>query len=192
VRRLNRTQKIVRNLFLAALCALLTWAWAGFPALTRGMMLRQEARKNLVPEWKEVFAEEYGTEEVIWLRHDDTFWRVRHEGLNPVWDVFLYESDGILIMPSTIETGVLLAIGDVEAASAELTWKLRRENAVEWTMIGQRVEEDVFRFPAPESVPTALVYPLKNLTRSPWAKEHFDYTLRLYDAQGTLIRESNG
>ncbi|MBE6995965.1 MAG: hypothetical protein E7429_04445 [Ruminococcaceae bacterium] len=199
MRRLNRTQKIVRNLCLAVLCALLTWAWAGFPALTRGMMLRQEARKNLVPEWEEVYAEENDFsqdsvyyKEMIWLRNGDTFWSVRHSGPAQVWEVFLYESDGVLVMPSMNEPGVLLAIGDVEAASAELTWKLRRENAVEWTMTGQRVEEDVFRFPAPENVPTELTYTLENMTKTSWAKEYFDYTLRLYDAQGTLIRESKG
>ena len=193
MRRLNRTQKIVRNLFLAALFALLTWAWTGFPPLTRGMMLRQEARKNLVPDWEEVFAEKYGATEVIWMRHGDTFWRIRHDGLDPVWDVFLYESAGVLVMPSMNEPGVLFAIGDVEnAASAELTWKLRRENAVEWTVSGQRVKEDVFQFPAPENVPTELTYPLKNLMGSAWAKEYFDYTLRIYDAQGVLIRETTG
>ena len=192
MKRLNRKQKVARNLLLAVLCLLLTWAWAGFPPLTRDMMLRQEARKNLVPEWEEVFAEEYGAEEVIWLRHGDTFWRVRHKGLTLVWEVFLYESDGILVMPSMLETGEMLAIGDVEADSAELTWKLRRENALEWTVIGQRAEEDVFRFPAPENVPTELTYPMENLRGSPWPKEHFDYTLRLYDAQGALISETKG
>ena len=156
------------------------------------MMLRQEARKNLVPEWTEIYAEEDGAEEVIWMRHGDTFWRVRHRGVSLVWEVFLYETDGILVMPSVTEAGVLLAIGDMEAASAELVWKLHRDDAVEWTVRGVRMEEDVFRFPAPENVPTELTYSLKNLTGSPWAKEYFDYTLRLYDAEGMLIRESKG
>ena len=76
--RLNRKQKTVRNLLAAALCLTLTWVWAGCPPLTRGMMLRQAARANLVSGWEEAYDESWPDQgRVMYLRWGEDYWQLR-------------------------------------------------------------------------------------------------------------------
>ncbi|MDY5612611.1 MAG: hypothetical protein SPF38_05640 [Dysosmobacter sp.] len=199
MRRLNRKQKTVRNFSLAALCALLTWALAGFPAITRDMMLWRAARENAVTQWQEVYAEpdhtasSYETE-AIYLRSGDDFWCLRHHGLKYIWSVHLYDCEGILVTPSREHPGALLAMGDVDAASAELTWSLlRQEVPLTRTVSGQRQIGEVFLFPMPKDITEAQRAFLENMAGNEWARERlFDYTLRLYNENGVLIQETYG
>ena len=199
MRRLNRKGKIIRNLTLALVIVLLTWAAKGFPPLTREMLLWQAARENAVSQWEEVYAEQETGEnayetEAIYLRSGDDFWCLRHHRLKFIWNVHLYDCEGILVIPSREYPGAMLAMGDVEAASAELTWTLlRQEIPLSRTVSGQRQAEEVFLFPMPEDLTTEQQKFLNNMARNEWAREWlFDYTLRLYDENGALIREISG
>lgn len=196
MRRLHRKGRILRNLALALVIVVLTWAAKGFPSLTREMMLWRAARENGVSQWQEVYVESDQTvesyeTEAIYLRSGDDFWCLRHHGLNLVFNVYLYDCEGILITPSREHAGAMLAIGDVEAESAELTWKmLRLEEHVVRTMTGEKQSNQVFLFPMPEDLPYEQEKILKNMAGSTWARDwFFDYTLRLYDETGALIKE---
>ena len=202
MRRLNRKGKILRNLVLALVIVFLTWAAKGFPSLTREMLLWRAARENAVPHWQEVYAEpDLGVQsyksEAVYLRSGDDFWCLRNYRSDYSWNfynVYLYNCDGILVTPSREHSGAMLAIGDVEADTAELTWSmLRLEEPLVRTVVGQKQNDDVFLFPLPEDLTYKQEKSLKNQFTLPYARDIiFDYTLRLYDENGTLVREISG
>ena len=194
MRRLNRKGKIVRNIALALVIVLLTWAAKGFPALTREMLLWRAARENAVPHWREVYAEpDLGVQsyeaEAVYLRNGDDFWCLRNYRPDYSWNfynVYLYDCDGIL--------GAMLAIGDVEADTARLTCSmLRMEEPLVRTIVGEKQSDGVFLFPMPADLTYDQEKSLKNQCTLPYARDIvFDYTLQLYDENGALIREISG
>lgn len=194
MRRLNRKQKIVRNLLAALTLLVLAWVWNGCPPLTEGMMLRREARKNLVRDWQVVYREAddtwYDTGGVYYLRSGDNFWCLRHQGAKAL-RTELCGWEGVAVTPSKELLGGLLAIGDVGAASAELSWRLRRvENAEVWMVTGDWISEDVIVFAPPENCTEEQLRMMESMQGNQWARDWlFDYVLRLYDENGTLLRE---
>lgn len=201
--RLNRKWKTVRNLLAAVLCVLLTWALMDFPPLTYRMLLRQTARENLVPGFEVLYDEPYDTVRgrVSYLRCGDDFWILwyHHRGglrIQPL-EAELYPPEGtVLVMPSR-EDGQMLALGDVgDAASAELTWTIQdyygKKQLCTLTSTGERLTDDLFRFPVPENATAGEQAEQEDLQTDAWPQERFAYTLRLYEADGGLLREVSG
>ena len=186
--RLNRKQKIVRNLLVAALCLILAWVWAGCPPLTRGMMLRQAARENLVPVWEQVCDEPWPDRgRRVYLQCGGDYWQLWYKGMEVV-RTDLRGTGGIMVTPSRETAGDLLAATNLDAASAEITWNIRWQEET-WTVAGEPLGDALFRFPAPEGLTAKDGTRLRD---SVWPERIFDYTLRLYGNTGELLEEVSG
>ena len=186
--RLNRKQKTVRNLLVAALCLTLTWVWAGCPPLTRGMMLRQAARANLVSGWEEVYDESWPDQgRVMYLRWGEDYWQLRYKGLE-VLQTDICGTGGVMVTPSRETAGDLLVATSLDAVSAEVTWNIRGQEMT-WTVAGELLGDGLFRFPAPEGLSEEN---RRILQGSAWPERVLDYTLRLYSETGDLLREVSG
>lgn len=204
--RLNRKWKTARNLLAAALCILLAWALMDFPPLTYQMLLRQTARENLVPCFDVLYDEPFHTSRghadgrVSYLRCGNDFWVLCYarDGLR-FWtrEAELFKPEGaILVMPSR-EDGQMLALGDMgDAVSAELTWTIQdyygETQVCTLTGTAEQASGELLRFPIPETATDAERTAQKGLQMDAWPEERFAYTLRLYDADGCLLREVSG
>ena len=198
-RRTNRRLAIVRNLLAAALVLALTWAAVGFPPLSRGMMLRQVCRDNLLNSAEGVWEGVYGEEpsRVLWLRSGTTYLWVCY---NPRdwshWSQLCGTADGILVRPMDDGSGDMLALGDVpEAASATLEWSLldsAGQPVCTCAAAGTRDESGAFRFAPGEAADEQEQRWRGYLDSRSLPGRQFCYTLRYYDRNGALLREVSG
>lgn len=168
------------------------------PPLTYGMLLRQVARENLVPEFEVLYDEPDGWgSQVSYLRCGDSFWCMRytHTGLRyHSLKTQLYETEGVLVLPSR-EGGQMLALGDVaDVQAAELTWTIQdyygQTQFCTLTSSGERVTDQLLWFPLPEMTPVEAERQ-ESLRLDAWPEDRFTYTLRLTGPEGTS-REIRG
>lgn len=192
----NRKLAIVRNLLASALVLALTWAAMGFPPVSRGMLLRQLCRENLLNGVEEVWEGGYGEEpyRVLWLRSGNTYLWVCY---NPRdwshWSQLCGTEDGILVRPMDGGDGGMLALGGAaDAASATLEWSLldaAGQPVYTYTAAGTRDGSGAFRFAPGEAADEQELEWRGYLHSGSLPGRQFGYTLRYFDGNGGLLRE---
>lgn len=129
--RLNRKQRVVRNLALAALCLLLLEWMLAFPALSRRGLLRRLEHRYLLEGSELLFtstAADYGFDEphTLYARNEDLLLTMTYNwtplGLRPWPGELRREEDGVCLVQQQWCATSYMAFGNLEdAASAELT-----------------------------------------------------------------------
>lgn len=193
----NRRKRTVRNLLAAVLLLLLTWALTGFPALTKGMLARQVARRNLLPQAEVVYQDrDRQGHRQMYLQSGEDFLRFSYSRNILVygnWEADLFRGDqGMICLPESQEPGVFLALGDLAGGEqAELKLSLSTDWEKSWTLRGEPVSEHCFRFTAEDALAAEpeLMELLPAVTNP---EEFYAYTLRLYDSGGRLLKTVAG
>ena len=130
--KLNRKQKIFRNLTLTGLCLMLMSWMLGFPALSRGALLRELEQQFLLENSELLFTTttaDYGFDapHTLYARNGDLLLTVNYNwtplGLTSRRGELWQEPDGIRLGMGFMDiAGSYIAFGSLEdAASAELT-----------------------------------------------------------------------
>lgn len=189
----NRKLAIIRNLLASALALALTWVAVGFPPVSRGMMLRQLCRENLLSRAEEVWEGGYGEEpyRVLWLRSGNTYLWVRYNPRD--WSQLCGTEDGILVRPMDSGDGGMLALGGAAgAASAILEWSLldaAGQPVYTYTAAGARDGSGAFCFMPGEAADGQELKWRGYLNSRSLPGRQFGYTLRYFDEYGGLLRE---
>jgi len=193
----SRRKKTVRNLLVTFALLLFFWVANGCPALTRGALLRRVARENLLP-LAEVVYERWNQGQFrnqTYLREGDTFLAFSWERWLAFcynWSAKLYQGEeGVIVLPVSNEAGVFVAMGDVAGADrAELeVWASSdRELPRDLYFHGEGVRDGgvfVFSFPTDglEETDRRL---FETLGADVEPEAYFEYTLRLYGADGAV------
>ena len=159
--RLNRKQKIFRNVLCCLALILLTYAALGFPPYTVRGMCQRERREMLLPELEPVYVlkekHEYSDD---WFKRQYTFIIARCED---TYVSFQYDRHGLQNAPDLVRRtdftegkgglcvarrGIMYVAGDFkEIASASAV--VRASNGTKYRdfeLTGQRLTEEVFAF----------------------------------------------
>lgn len=212
--KLNRKQKIARNILLIAL-ALLLFEWLlHFPALTKEGVLRRAERDYLLENSALLFiGREEGLshfrEGTLYARNGDLLLAVNYDrtalgpqaGFSEIYD----EPDGILCLSRDWWPLEVMAVGALEEADrAELEVTIHWDGSSggrEWdtqrtyTAEGQRKNEYSFTFHLAPYYAEADNSPEAEMERIFFDGGGPNFTqtpvLRLYDAEGTLLHEKS-
>ena len=197
----SRPKKTARNLAAAGLLLLTCWMLSGFAPLTKGMLAADVARRNLL-SGAEIIHEGKSWQDypMLYLQKDDAFLQViyaRQAGtpFYGSWEARLYTgSGGVICLPDQREPGLLLALGDMggaESAEVDVTGGIPDRFSFHWTAEGMRLSDHAFSFTltAAAAEKAQLLDMLRN-TVCP--EEFYDWTLRLYDGDGELLRTLTG
>lgn len=151
--RLNRKQRVVRNLALAALCLLLLEWMLAFPALSRRGLLRRLEHRYLLEGSELLFtstAADYGFDEphTLYARNEDLLLTMTYNwtplGLRPWPGELRREEDGVCLVQRQWAVTSYMAFGNLEdAVSAELTVTLAgRVNKADYAAEDEDVPAD--------------------------------------------------
>ena len=200
-RTLSRPKQTARNLLLTALVLLLTWLLAGFSPLTKGMMAADVARRNLLPEAEIIHeGKDRHGDDLMYLQQGDEFLRFGYQRIFPFYGEWSAQhftgKDGVICLPDQETVGVMLALGDLEdVRGAELELHASPDRTqprtLHWTVEGERENDRAFRFvlPARTDEETMLA---ERLRQDACPEAYYDWTLRLYDGDGGLLRTLTG
>lgn len=200
-RTLSRPKQTARNLLLTALVLLLTWLLAGFSPLTKGMMAADVARRNLLPEAEIIHeGKDRHGDDLMYLQQGDEFLRFGYQRIFPFYGEWSAQhftgKDGVICLPDQETVGVILALGDlgdVRGAELELHASPDRTQprTLHWTVEGEREADRVFRFVLPERTDEETML-AERLRQDACPEAYYDWTLRLYDGDGGLLRTLTG
>ena len=200
-RTLSRPKQTARNLLLTALVLLLTWLLAGFSPLTKGMMAADVARRNLLPEAEIIYeGKDRHGDDLMYLQQGDEFLRFGYQRIFPFYGEWSAQhftgKDGVICLPDQETVGVILALGDlgdVRGAELELHASPDRTQprTLHWTVEGERENDRAFRFVLPERTDEETML-AERLRQDACPEAYYDWTLRLYDGDGGLLRTLTG
>ena len=200
-RTLSRPKQTARNLLLTALVLLLTWLLAGFSPLTKGMMAADVARRNLLPEAEIIHeGKDRHGDDLMYLQQGDEFLRFGYQRIFPFYGEWsaqhFTDKDGVICLPDQETVGVILALGDlgdVRGAELELHASPDRTQprTLHWTVEGERENDRAFRFVLPERTDEETLL-VEALRKDGYPEAYYDWTLRLYDGDGGLLRTLTG
>ena len=200
-RTLSRPKQTARNLLLTALVLLLTWLLAGFSPLTKGMMAADVARRNLLPEAEIIHeGKDRHGDDLMYLQQGDEFLRFGNQRIFPFYGEWSAQhftgKDGVICLPDQETVGVMLALGelsDVHGAELELHASPDRTQprTLHWTVEGERENDRAFRFVLPERTDEETIL-AERLRQDACPEAYYDWTLRLYDGDGGLLRTLTG
>ena len=200
-RTLSRPKQTARNLLLTALVLLLTWLLAGFSPLTKGMMAADVARRNLLPEAEIIHeGKDRHGDDLMYLQQGDEFLRFGYQRIFPFYGEWSAQhftgKDGVICLPDQETVGVILALGDlgdVRGAELELHASPDRTQprTLHWTVEGERENDRAFRFVLPERTDEETIL-AERLRQDACPEAYYDWTLRLYDGDGGLLRTLTG
>ena len=200
-RTLSRPKQTARNLLLTALVLLLTWLLAGFSPLTKGMMAADVARRNLLPEAEIIHeGKDRHGDDLMYLQQGDEFLRFGYQRIFPFYGEWSAQhftgKDGVICLPDQETVGVILALGDlgdVRGAELELHASPDRTQprTLHWTVEGERENDRAFRFVLPERTDEETML-AERLRQDACPEAYYDWTLRLYDGDGGLLRTLTG
>ena len=198
---LSRPKQTARNLLLTALVLLLTWLLAGFSPLTKGMMAADVARRNLLPEAEIIHeGKDRHGDDLMYLQQGDEFLRFGYQRIFPFYGEGSAQhftgKDGVICLPDQETVGVILALGDlgdVRGAELELHASPDRTQprTLHWTVEGERENDRAFRFVLPERTDEETIL-AERLRQDACPEAYYDWTLRLYDGDGGLLRTLTG
>lgn len=200
-RTLSRPKQTARNLLLTALVLLLTWLLAGFSPLTKGMMAADVARRNLLPEAEIIHeGKDRHGDDLMYLQQGDEFLRFGYQRIFPFYGEWSAQhftgKDGVICLPDQETVGVMLALGDlgdVRGAELELHASPDRTQprTLHWTVEGERENDRAFRFVLPERTDEETML-AERLRQDACPEAYYDWTLRLHDGDGGLLRTLTG
>lgn len=200
-RTLSRPKQTARNLLLTALVLLLTWLLAGFSPLTKGMMAADVARRNLLPEAEIIHeGKDRHGDDLMYLQQGDEFLRFGYQRIFPFYGEWSAQhftgKDGVICLPDQETVGVILALGDLgDVCGAELELHASpgrtQPRTLHWTVEGERENDRAFRFVLPERTDEETML-AERLRQDACPEAYYDWTLRLYDGDGGLLRTLTG
>ena len=197
----SRPKKTARNLAAVGLLLLTCWMLSGFAPLTKGMLAADVARRNLL-SGAEIIHEGKSWQDypMLYLQKDDAFLQViyaRQAGtpFYGSWEARLYTgSGGVICLPDQREPRLLLVLGDVsdaESAELDVTGGFPDRPVFYWTAEGKRLSDHAFSFAVTaESEEEQQLLDMLRTTVCP--EEFYNWTLRLYGEDGTLLRTLTG
>lgn len=204
--KLNRTQKIIRNVTMVALTLFIAAWMLQFPTWTKGGLLRRAERQYFLEDSEFLFAGDEEGPDTLYARNDDLLLAVVYSrtmmGYQLNWSYLLEEPDGIYCDTRDFNHTEFMAFGNLEeAATAELKVTLditvSGVNRLHETYVvqGTRVNPYCFSFALEkhyaEDDESVAAEEERKIFENRTAPQCHDAVLRLYDADGMLIHEKS-
>ena len=139
-------------------------------------------------------------DDLMYLQQGDEFLRFGYQRIFPFYGEWSAQhftgKDGVICLPDQETVGVILALGDlgdVRGAELELHASPDRTQprTLHWTVEGERENDRAFRFVLPERTDEETML-AERLRQDACPEAYYDWTLRLYDGDGGLLRTLTG